>query len=124
MTIDTNILIAYLDGEEAVVDFINTLITQGKLLYLPATVEIELLSFAGWTPAEVTAVEQFLSKGFVFMPIDRQLAQMTAHIRRTVKIKTPDATIAATAISTDTPLLTRNTRDFKNIPGLSLMSIV
>jgi len=123
MTIDANILIAYLDGEEKIVAFINNLIETGQIIFLPATVEIEVLSFAQWKPEEVSEVERFLDKSFIFVPIDRNITRLTAKIRRNTKIKTPDATIAATALSTYTPLLTRNINDFKNIPDLDIQTI-
>ena len=122
MTLDANILIAYL-GEEKVVAFVNRLIEEGRVLFLPSAVEIEILSFAQWKPEEVTEVADFLEKSFVFVPIDRHIARISAEIRRTIKIKTPDATIAATAFSTYTPLLTRNVRDFKKVPDLDLQTL-
>ena len=120
MTLDTNILIAYLDGEALVVEYLNALIQSGRVLFLPATTHIELLSFPQFTEREVRDVETFLQNGFVFVPIGREVSQITARIRRSLKIKTPDATIAATALFTGTPLLTRNLRDFKKISGLTL----
>ena len=123
MTIDTNILIAYLDGEEKIVTFINNLIEAGQIIFLPATVEIEVLSFALWKPEEISEVERFLEKSFIFVPIDRSVARLTAKIRRHTKVKTPDATIAATALSTYTPLLTRNINDFKKIPDMDIQTI-
>ena len=37
------------------------------------------------------------------------------------KIKTPDAIIASTAIVNGLTLITRNTKDFKNIEGLKII---
>lgn len=123
MVIDTNILIAYLDGEEKVVLLINNLIERGRILFLPSVVEIEILSFSKWSGAELHEVEKFLEKAFVFMPIDRHISRLAAEIRRSVKIKTPDAIIAATALSTYTPLITRNIQDFKKIQNLMIQTI-
>jgi predicted nucleic acid-binding protein len=39
----------------------------------------------------------------------------------TLDTKFPDAAIAATALSTHTPLITRNQRDFKRIAGLRIV---
>lgn len=36
MTLDTNILVAYLDGEPPVIDVIHTLFQQGSILLVPA----------------------------------------------------------------------------------------
>lgn len=122
MVIDTNILIAYLDGEEKVVLLVNKLIEEGRILFLPSAVEIEILSFSKWNAEELHEVETFLEKAFVFMPIDRHISRVTAEIRRAIKIKTPDATIAATALSTYTPLLTRNVKDFKKVQNLTIQT--
>jgi len=51
MTLDTNIIIAYLKGEEEVASFVDATKKQG-LLFLPATVEGEFLSFSEWTPEQ------------------------------------------------------------------------
>ena len=63
-------------------------------------------------------MEVFLTENFFSVPFDRPLARIAAAIRHTAKIKFPDAAIAATALYTHTPLVTRNLRDFKNIPDL------
>ena len=123
MTLDANILIAYLDGEEKVVVLVNRLIEEGRVVFLPAAVEIEVLSFAHWKPEEIAEVERFFEKSFVFVPIDRSIVRIAAKIRRSVKVKTPDATIAATALATYTPLLTRNVRDFKKISSLEIQTL-
>jgi hypothetical protein len=42
-------------------------------------------------------------------------------IRRSVRIKIPDALVAATALIYEANLVTRNTGDFKNVPDLSVL---
>ena len=123
MTVDTNILIAYLAGEESVVSFLNEHLQSGRALFLPATVQSELLSFSELTPQEVRAIDAFLSSGFVFVPVDQAVSRLAATIRRTIKIKMPDATIAATALLTNSPLLTRNVKDFKDVPRLAVLTV-
>ncbi|MGZ3778235.1 MAG: type II toxin-antitoxin system VapC family toxin, partial [Mucilaginibacter sp.] len=51
---------------------------------------------------------------------DDDIIEQTIQIRKKHKIKIPDALVAATAVTNDLILLTRNTQDFKNIPGLKL----
>jgi predicted nucleic acid-binding protein len=46
------------------------------------------------------------------------VAQKAIELKRVKKIKTPDGNIAATALVHNLPLLSRNTKDFKNIPGM------
>jgi predicted nucleic acid-binding protein len=52
--------------------------------------------------------------------IDDAVVKETINIRKTVKIKLPDAIIAATAIVHTHELLTENTNDFLNVPGLKV----
>ena len=123
MTIDTNIIIAYLSGDENVVNFLNSWRNKGGFLYLPTIVETELLSFTGWTEKEEALVKIFLQENFISIPFDHNLAEIASQLRKKNKIKLPDAAIAATAIYTKSPLVTRNIKDFKNINNLNLIDI-
>lgn len=86
-------------------------------------VETEVLSFSGWTSKEKQTVEEFLEDNFTSIAFDRSIARIAADIRANTKIKFPDAAIAATAIFTYTPLVTRNQHDFKRIAGISMITI-
>ncbi|HRI59488.1 MAG TPA: PIN domain-containing protein [Saprospiraceae bacterium] len=50
------------------------------------------------------------------------IANQTISIRKSVKIKLPDAVIAATALIHGLELISRNEADFKKIPGLVLVN--
>ncbi len=123
MTIDSNILIAYLSGETVVVETLSQWKVAGTSLFLPTVVEAEVLSFAKWSSAERTKIELFLEQEFISVPFDRSIARIAGRIRQGRAIKLPDAAIAATAFYTNSPLVTRNTRDFKNIPDLTVIEI-
>ena len=123
MTVDANIVIAYLAGEQKVIDALSQWRTEGKPFFLSTVAETEILSFSQWNDEERRTVEVFLVENFFSVPFDRTLARIAAAIRRTAKIKFPDAAIAATALYTHTPLVTRNLRDFKNIPDLQPFGI-
>lgn len=123
MTIDANIIIAYLAGEQEVIETLSRFRQEGKILLLPTVVEAEVLSFSNWKKEECLATELFLEENFTSIPFDRHIAKIAAEIRRETKLKFPDAAIAATALFTNTPLITRNIRDFKKVAGLSLLRI-
>ena len=123
MTIDSNIVIAYLAGEKAVVQALSEWKADGASLFLSTIVETEVLSFNKWPAHERTAVEFFLEREFISVPFDRTVSRMAALVRRNQPIKLPDAAIAATAIYTNSPLVTRNVRDFRNIQGLEIMHL-
>lgn len=123
MTVDTNIIIAYLAGDQRVVDFLDAWRNQGGFLYLSTIVETELLSFAGWTEGEEQSVQKFLEENFISVTYDRRLAHIAAKLRKESKLKLPDAAIAATALYTKSPLMTRNIRDFKRLNQIELIEI-
>jgi predicted nucleic acid-binding protein len=123
MTLDTNILIAYLAGDAKVREALSEWRQEGKPLFLPTVAESELLSFSGWTAEERHATEEFLQENFTSIPFDRATARIAAGIRRASKVKFPDAAIAATALSTHTPLITRNQRDFERIANLRIVAL-
>lgn len=123
MTIDSNIVIAYLSGDPDVISFLDSLRPLGGFLFLPTIVESEVLSFSQWSPEELESAIKFLEENFTSVSFNRDIARVVAEIRRTTKIKFPDAVIAATALFMKTPLITRNVQDFKNIPNLKIVTI-
>lgn len=81
---------------------------------------VSYIEFLGYKNAsELT--EQFISLANV-IEIDRDIIEKCILLRRTTSIKLPDAIIAATAISHDLTLITRNIDDFKNIDALKLIN--
>lgn len=54
--------------------------------------------------------------------IDADIKDIAIKIRRNYRLKLPDAVIAATALHLDLPLITRNMKDFKDIPDLKLFN--
>jgi predicted nucleic acid-binding protein len=123
MTIDSNIIIAYLAGEAKVKNTLSNWQLRNLPFLLSTVVETEVLSFPKFTPEEIQFTLKFLEENFISIPFSREVARIAAKLRRDYRIKFPDAAIAATAIYTDTPLVTRNIRDFKKIPNLKILKI-
>ncbi|MDP3725082.1 MAG: type II toxin-antitoxin system VapC family toxin [Nanoarchaeota archaeon] len=123
MTIDANIVIAYLGGDGPVIKVLSEWKKEGRPLFLPTVVETEILSFSRWTGEEQKYTEQFLEENFISVSFSRLVSRIAAEIRRENKIKFPDAIIAASALFTKTPVVTRNIRDFKRISGLQIVSL-
>jgi predicted nucleic acid-binding protein len=113
--VDTNIFIAY---------FNRTLPENGMALIeggLPCISVITRIELLGWTlisEEEVKMISSFLSDVIVFS-LSEPIIIKTIALRQSLKIKTPDAIIAATALTHNLTLLTRNTSDFKQIPELN-----
>ena len=122
MTLDSNIIIAYLGGDTIVIETLLRWKKGGKVIFVPAVTEAEVLSFPHFTPAEKHRTKEFL-ESLTFVPLDRIIARLSAEIRVGTKLKFPDAAIAATALATHTPVVTRNVRDFRKIKNLDVVII-
>ncbi len=84
--------------------------------------EIELLCWKNATPKDLEVLRAFISDAIIFT-LENPVKFKTADIRKTHKIKLPDAIIAATALTHNLILLTRNTKDFINIiPAAQLIN--
>ena len=123
MTIDSNIVIAYLEGEQKVVDQLSIWKEQNRPLFLSTIAEAEVLGYPEYTPQERDRTARFIENNFVPVLCDRGIAYRAAVLRATITIKLPDALIAATALLTGTPLVTQNIKDFRHVPGLEIVSL-
>lgn len=123
MTIDTNIVIGYLNGDKGIIKQIKEWRVEERILIIPTIVESEVLSFSGLSLKEQRVIERFIEENFISVAYDRQIAHIAARLRRETKIKFPDAGIAATAIFTHTPIVTKNVKDFRRITGLEVINI-
>ena len=83
--------------------------------------EIELLCWKTPTEEDLLILLDFIENAFVF-ELETQIKLKTAELRKARKIKLPDAVIAATALTHNLTLITRNTADFKNIEGLKTIN--
>lgn len=72
------------------------------------------------TDDEERLLRNFLDR-FEVLPITQAVADQAVHIRRTERLRLPDAIIWATARSHSALLVTRNTRDFPSEhPGIRI----
>ena len=108
--IDTNIIIYYLEGEQAAVSFLQA--NRGKL-YISSITWMETLSYQ-FSPDEEQLVRAFLQE-FRQVEISFPVMELSVEIRRMKRLKLPDAIIASSAIQNDLTLVTRNIKDFKGI---------
>lgn len=60
---------------------------------------------------------------FVEVQVTPQVIDETIRLKRLVRIKTPDALIAATALVAGAELVTRNVEDFQKVPGLRVVDV-
>ena len=108
--LDTNILIDYLNGIEAARDELARWEQPPSLQPLISVVTwMEVLVGAG--PEDEPEVRRFLRR-FRCIGIDAAVAEGAVALRRSHRLRLPDAIIAATAAQEGALLVTRNTRDF------------
>ncbi|MCM0592053.1 MAG: type II toxin-antitoxin system VapC family toxin [Gloeotrichia echinulata IR180] len=116
---DTNIFIYYLADELKVSSFFAENFLDLHEVFVSPIVRIELLSFSGLSNEEEQAIEDLLSQ-FKLVPLLREIENLTIQLKQQYKIKLPDAIIAASALSQDASLVTRNVGDFQGIAGLKI----
>ncbi len=120
-TLDTNPIIYYTKDEPAVVSRLEALVLE-DIPRISTITEIELFSRKNIPQDEIDRIEIFLQHVWV-VPPDSRIARIAAQVRREYELKIGDAVIAATALSLDSTLLTRNVKDFRRVPGLSVEAI-
>ena len=113
--IDTNILIDYLNGIEKA--------KEELALYKNPAVSIitwmEIL-IGAVDEAEEANLKSFLGNYHLY-ELSSEIAENAIKVRQKHKIRLPDAVIWATALTSNSILVTRNTRDFsKNEPSIRI----
>ena len=84
--------------------------------------KIEVLSFDPGNDDNYTVLIDFFEASNIF-ELTNDIVNKTIQIRQKQKIKLPDAIIAATALVNDLVLISRNIKDFKNIPDLKTVNL-
>jgi predicted nucleic acid-binding protein len=82
---------------------------------------IELYAYSKLSEKDIAILDIFTGQSNV-ININDEIIEKTIKLRNTYKTKLPDAIIAATSLSYSLTLVTRNTKDFKNIPGLKMIN--
>lgn len=83
--------------------------------------EMELLSYPGLSADEETAIRQLL--GFITrLPLGDAERDVAIALRKTLRLKLPDAVIAASALNWGAVLLSNDTR-LVQVPGLAVKAL-
>jgi predicted nucleic acid-binding protein len=112
---DTCILIDYLNGVEIAAETLKHYAGDPAISVI-TWMEI-MVGAHRLDEAQQLATRRFLAR-FLKLPVSDLVAERTVIIRSERKLKLPDAIIDATAQVDNRLLLTRNTRDFKDAPGV------
>lgn len=118
--IDNNAISNFFAGNFTVIgmEFMAEVIDQTPIISV--ITEIEALSWISRDKSKEQVVQSFVHDAHILALTPAVVAQSVA-IRRSRKIKTPDAIIAATAIVHQLTLITSDS-DFKNIQGLTVIN--
>lgn len=108
LLVDTDVLIDHLRGE-------RRLAADGRRMGISVVSRCELFA----NHDEPQRLRRFLWP-MIELPIDAVIAELAGITRRDAGIATPDALIAATALTHRIPLLTRNRRHFDRVAKLRI----
>jgi predicted nucleic acid-binding protein len=112
---DTNFLIAVHEGDKRVEPFLD-----GNII-VSVISEIELLGFHKLSTDDKSALRALLDDCIIF-DLTADIRKLTIEMKQQLRIKTPDAIIAATSKYLQIPLVTSD-KGFKSIPGIELILI-
>ena len=121
-TLDTNVIIYYLKGDENAVFVVDEMLAKHTTMYVSALSETELFRFPQLSEQEVVEIDAMF-RSLSVIPVDSKIARMAGEIQKLYGLQTADGIIAATAVFTGTTLVTRNVRDFKKVPTLNIEAI-
>lgn len=114
--LDSNIIIIYLNKKQS--SDLDKFFLSPDPLFISRITWVEVLT--GARSADDGSLRQFLSE-FVVQEITPAIAERAVAVRRTTRLKLPDALIYATALETGRTLVTLNSRDFP--PGTASVLI-
>lgn len=112
--VDTNIIIGLMNGSVRTEDLLRE-----RSIIISAVTIAEIYALSGMSKEEERRIDLAISFLEVVL-LDVAIAKRAGHLARTRRRTTSDLLIAATAIELGVPLLTKNTKDFRGIPGLQL----
>ena len=110
---DTNFLISVHEGKKFVEPFLDS----APIVSIIS--EIELLGWYKLNPDDIVELRSLLDD-CIILDLTADIKRLAIEIKQQIKIKTPDAIIAATSQYLKIPLVTSD-KDFKKIPGIELI---
>jgi predicted nucleic acid-binding protein len=117
--LDTNVWIEAVAGEPHAVKAL-LLAAVDEWCGFSAITRFEILCWPGLSADDERAFLTVLAE-FNEVSVSSRVIDEAIRIRKATKLKVPDALIAATALSENASLITRNSTDFKNIAGLQVI---
>lgn len=118
--VDSNTLIDYIAEKlpEKTETWIDSIIDEEVCLSIIN--KLEVLGFNFKNPEDIIPFEELIQIVKIFS-LDEAIENKTIELRKTVKIKLPDAIIAATALVHGLTIVSHNLKDFSRIAGLAVI---
>jgi len=119
---DTNTVIFFLGKivlSDKALKQIDAICAEGQ--HLSIITKLELLGYRFENTVNEKSTEKFVTASRIYQ-ISPEIETETINLRKTIKIKLPDAIIAATAIVNDFTLISANAKDFQSISRLKLLN--
>jgi predicted nucleic acid-binding protein len=112
--LDTNIVLYLLSGDDTIAEFLNN-----KTIFLSFITELELLGYKQISAEDFSKVESLLADSTI-IDINSEIKKIVIGIRKSNKIKLPDAIIAATSHYLNLPFMTSD-KDFTKLTNLNIL---
>jgi len=116
---DTNILIYYFADTLPVQEIPRIEHILKDSFNISIITKIEFFGFEKYSQDKFSQELEFIGHATV-IPLTDEIADSVINIRRKTRIKIPDAIVAATCLTEDLTLITRNEKDFRDIAGFEL----
>ena len=118
--LDSNVIIGYLAGKipPSGMEIVSEIVSNRPNISVIS--QIEVLRFND-TPENESILEEFINMSKVY-PLSNNVVERTIKLCKQIKIKLPDAIIAAPALLEGFTLVTRNINDFNKIPDLIVLN--
>jgi len=118
--IDSNIWIYAASGIEPAIDVLDEA-SRGEWAGFSAICRLEVLGYPDLTVSDEQKLCELL-ECFREVEIGRSVIDRAIALRRTQRIKVPDAIVAGTALLMGASLITRNSSDFTAVKGLNVIN--
>jgi predicted nucleic acid-binding protein len=118
--LDTNVIIDAVGGCAPAIEAIRQAVGSEWVGYSAIT-RLECFGYSGLDTEEEQAL-MIVTGELEEVAVTSNIVDRAIHIRRAIRIKTPDAIIAATALELNASLITRNETDFESVEGLQVIN--
>lgn len=117
--LDTNAVVALLKSDHKMLEYV----LKADSIGISVITQIEFLAFNKLSEQDAKLFEKFISRIDVYdiLSFDSNMIHKIIEIRKTNKVRLPDAIIAATALLNNATLITAD-KSFKKINGLEIVS--